>query len=70
MAWIDGGRAFDGGDVSALEQALCDEIGKAQDRHLDTVGSCGDAQQRIGDHGGEELQADGIVVVAEEFSDL
>src|SRR6266851_1005611 len=50
----------DVGDGSAGEQASADEFGEAD----------GDAQQEVGDHGGQQLQADGVGVAAEEGRDL
>lgn len=69
-AWVDWRWALDGGDVATLEEAADDEVREALDRQGDTMSAGGDAQQRIGDHRGEELEADGIVVVAEELADL
>src|SRR5262245_15923741 len=60
LAWIDGRRAFDGGDVAAIEEAAGDKVGEAQDRQGDAVKAGGDSEQHIGDHGSQELQADGI----------
>ncbi len=57
-------------DGSSGEQASADEFGEADGRHLETAVSGGDAQQQIGDHGGQQLQADGVGVAAEEGPDL
>ena len=70
VAWIDGWRSFDEGDVASVKDALGDEVGEAQDGHGDAVSARCNAQQRVGDHCGKELQADGIFVVAEELADL
>jgi hypothetical protein len=59
-------RALDGCDVAAFEQVAANEIDKAQDRCLDPVSASGNPQQGIGNHGGKQLQADGIMVVAQE----
>jgi hypothetical protein len=69
-AWVDGRGFVDGADVAALEEAQGDQIGEAQDRDLDAVAAGGDAQQRVGDHRGEELEADRVVVVAEKAADV
>jgi SAM domain (Sterile alpha motif) len=74
LAWwaarVDGRGFVDGGEVAALEEAQSDQIGEAQDRDLDAVAAGGDAQQRIGDHRGKDLEADRVVVVAEEAADV
>src|ERR1700730_16057210 len=60
----------DVGDGSSGEQTRTDKFGEADGGHLEEAVSGGDAQQQIGDHGGEELQPDGVWVVAEEGPDL
>ena len=42
---------------------------KAQGRDLDAGPAGGDAQQRVGDHRGKDLEADRVVVVAEKAAD-
>src|SRR5712671_5178441 len=69
-AWVDGWWLFNGADLAAVEQALSDEVGKSEDWNRDAVGALGDPQQRIGDHCGEELQPDCIIIVSEELADL
>jgi hypothetical protein len=69
-AWVYGWGLIDCGDVSAVEDALSDEIGESEDWDGDTMCSGCDAQEGIGDHRGEELEADGIVVVCEELTDF
>ena len=69
-AWVDGRGFVDGADMAALEEAQGDQIGEAQDRDLDGVAAGGDAQQRVGDHRGEELETDRVVVVAEKAADV
>ena len=56
--------------MSAFEEELADQIGETQKRHANLVDVGGDAQQCKGDHRGEQLQANGVVVVAEEFADF
>src|SRR5271154_4704551 len=69
-AWVDGRGFVDRAEMAAFEEAQGDQIGKAQDRDLDAVAAGGDAQQRVGDHRGKDLEADGVVVVAEEAADV
>jgi hypothetical protein len=69
-AWVDGWGFVDGADVAALEEAQGDEIGETQDRDLDAVAAGGDAQPCVGDHRGEELETDRVVVVAEKAADV
>src|SRR6266436_9556145 len=69
-AWVDGRGFLDGAEVAAFEKAQGDQIGEAEDRDFDAMAAGGDAQQRIGDHRGKDLEADGIVVVAEEAADV
>src|SRR5437764_8401014 len=68
-AWVDRRGFVDGAEVAALEEAQSDQIGEAQDRDLDAMAAGGDAQQRVGDHRGKDLEADRVVVVAEEAAD-
>ena len=68
--WVDGRGIVDGAEVAALEEAQSDQIGDAQDRDLDAMAAGGDAQQRVGDHRGKDLEADRVVVVAEEAADV
>src|SRR5258708_29019208 len=56
----------DVGDGSAGEQASADEFGEADGGDFEEAVSGGDAQQEVGDHGGQQLQADGVGVAAEE----
>src|SRR5215813_4396365 len=65
----DGRRLVDVGEWFAGEEELADEFGEAQGRHLQTMQARRDAQQQIGDHGCQDLQADGVLVVAEELAD-
>src|ERR1700682_462736 len=68
--WVDGRGFVDGGEVAALEEAQSDQIGEAQDRDLDAMAAGGEAQQRVSDHRGKDLEADGVVVVAEKAADV
>ena len=70
LAGIDGRRFVDSAIGFRDEQALADEFGEAQGRHGHAMEPRRDAQQQIGDHGGEDLQADGVVVGAEELADI
>jgi hypothetical protein len=69
-AWVDGRRLVDFGDWPSHEQALANEFGEAQGRHFDAVDAGGDAQQQVGDHGGDDLQSDGVFVAADELADI
>src|ERR1035437_1082676 len=69
-AGIDGWRFGNGSDGSPSEQELADEFGEPEWKHGDAVCPRGDAQQQIGDHRGEDLQTDGILVGAEELADI
>src|ERR1019366_8183583 len=53
--------------ICSSEQELADEFGEPEWKHGDAVCPRGDAQQQIGDHRGEDLQTDGILVGAEEL---
>ena len=70
LAWVDWRRPIDFGDGLAHEQTLADEFGKAQRRHFDAIHPRCEAQEQIGDHGGEDLQANGGLVGAEERADI
>src|SRR5690348_7879188 len=69
-ARVDGRGFFDGAEVAAFEEASGDQIGEAEDREFDAMAAGGEAQQHVGDHRGKDLQADGVVVVAEEAADV
>src|SRR5215831_11289694 len=64
--WIDGWRLVDLVERTAQEQALADEFGEAERRYGETMQARDDAQQEIGDHAGEDLQADGVFGLTEE----
>src|SRR6267154_4082549 len=57
-------------DGSSGEQASADEFGEADGGHLEEAVSGGDAQQEVGNHGGQQLQSDGVGVATEEGRDL
>ena len=69
LAGVGGWRSVDFSDRPSQKQALADEFGEAQRRHGEAMKTRRDAQQHIGDHGGEDLQADGVFVPAEELAD-
>src|SRR5215467_2980110 len=62
-------RPVDCGEVFSRKQELADEFGKAQGRQAQGIQACDDAQEEIGDQRGDDLQANGIVVVAEKLAD-
>jgi hypothetical protein len=64
------GWLIDGGEGSASEQEVADKLGKAQRQHLDAVDPCCDTQQQVGDHCGEHLQPDCVVVLTKELADV
>jgi hypothetical protein len=43
---------------------------KAQCGHFDVIETCSDTQEQVGDHRGDDLQANGVVIGAEEFADI
>src|SRR6185437_16991323 len=53
-------RFVDGGDRDALGDTVTHEIGEANGRQRRATGRGCDAQEQIGDHGGVNLQADGV----------
>jgi len=61
---------MDVGDGSPGEEELADEFGETQSRYLDVIEAGSDAQKQIGDHGGDDLEPDGVLVGAEEFADV
>ena len=68
-AWIDGRWLLDCLEVPPIQEELLDEVGESQDRYRGAMATCGDADEGISNHCGEELQAYGIVAVAEELAD-
>src|SRR5690348_16486580 len=63
-------RTSDIRNRSRREEEVGDEFGKPERQGGDTMGARCNAQQQIGDHGGEDLQPDGIVVFADELADV
>src|SRR6266481_3750258 len=63
-------RLVDAGQGSALEQARSHQVSKAQGRHGRASVARGDAQQQVGDQGGEDLHADSVFGAAEKGADL
>src|SRR6185437_10378823 len=70
LAWVDWRRLADPSDRRSGEQTLPDELGEAQVQHPQGVQTARDAQEQIGDHGGDDLQADGLVGLAHELADV
>jgi hypothetical protein len=56
-------------DGPSLESASPDEVGKAVKGQIGSAAS-GDAQEQEGDHGGEDLKADGVLGTAEKALDV
>src|SRR5262245_59964820 len=69
LARIDRWRFVDLRDHAPREHELADELSETDWRHGDVVKPRRDAQQQIGDHRGEDLQPNGILVVAEVLAD-
>lgn len=59
-------RFVDGSDGLAGEEAAGDEVGESDSGHGDAALAGGDAQQEIGDHGGDHLETDGVLGAPEE----
>src|SRR6185437_14041082 len=70
LGGVDIGRALDVGDRLACEEAGRDEVGETDCRQGNAAIAGGDAQQEIGDHGGDDLEADGVWRAAEELAQL
>src|SRR5258708_29580648 len=70
LARIDWWRGVDFGDRFSHEQALANEFSESQVRHPQGVQTPREAQEQIGDHRGDDLQADGVVVVADELAKI
>src|SRR5713226_1734826 len=68
FARIDGWRGVDFRDGFSHEQALANEFGEAQVQHFQGIQAPREAQQQIGDHRSDDLQANGVVVLAHEFA--
>src|ERR1044071_8956275 len=60
----------DVGQGDAGEEAGGDEFGEADGRYLEAALAGSDAKQQIGNHCGQELETDGVLVLAKEGSDL
>src|SRR5216683_3093551 len=68
LAGIDWWRGVDFRDGFSHEQALANEFGEAQVQHFQGIQAPREAQQQIGDHRSDDLQANGVVVLAHEFA--
>ena len=53
-------RLVNGGHGAAFEQARSNQVGKTQGEQARPAVAGGDAQQQVGDHGGKNLQANGV----------
>src|SRR5271156_6614709 len=60
----------DGGHGSTFEQACSHQVGKAQRQQARPALARGNAQKQVGDHGGENLQANGVFGTAKKASDF
>src|ERR1700720_1001125 len=70
LTWVNWRRLVDFSDWPSHEQALADEFGEAQRGHFDAIYARREAQEQIGDHCGEDLQANSVLVGAEERADI
>src|SRR6266446_9064860 len=66
----DGWRFVELGDGSAFEQAGAHEVCKAQCQQVRAAVARGDAQQQISNHGGKDLQTNGVFGTAKETADF
>src|SRR5215212_4743565 len=69
-AWVASIRFVDVEEVCSGEQARANQFGEADGGYFEAAVAGCYAQQHIGDHGGQQLQADGVGVAAEEGPDL
>src|SRR5262245_40269556 len=69
VAGVDRCRFADLRNRASREQELADELSETDWQHGDAVDPRRDAQQQIGDHRREDLQPNGVLVVAEELAD-
>src|SRR5260221_13751248 len=67
---VDRRRLVDAGDRLPHEETVADELGEADWQDGDAVQAGGDAQQYEGDHGGQDLQADGVFGSADEAPEV
>src|SRR5258708_39923256 len=70
FARIDWWRGVDFRDRFSHEQALANELSEAQVQHSQGIQAPREAQEQIGDHRGDDLQANGGVVLAHELADV
>src|SRR6266852_50735 len=68
FARIDWWRGVDFRDRFSHEQALANELSEAQVQHSQGIQTPREAQEQIGDHRGDDLQANGVVVLAHELA--
>src|SRR6266849_4059916 len=70
FARIDWWRGVDFCDRFSHEQALANEFGEAQVQHFQGIQAPGETQQQIGDHRSNDLQTNGVVVLAHELAKI
>src|SRR5258708_38413147 len=61
LARIDWWRGVDFCDRASREEALANELSEAQVQHSQGIQAPREAQEQIGDHRGDDLQANGVV---------
>src|SRR5260370_30960 len=70
LAGIDWWRGVDFRDRFSHEQALANEFGEAQLQHPQGIQTPREAQEQIGDHRSDDLQTNGVVVLAHELAEV
>src|SRR5581483_3343228 len=65
---MDFGRLVDPGDGFSGEDAGFDEFGEADGGDGAAAVAGGDAQEQISDHGGDDLETNGVFAAAKEFA--
>src|SRR5690349_18756985 len=70
LARVDWRRGVDFRDRFSHEQALANELSEAQVQYSQGIQALHEAQQQIGDHRGDDLQTNGVVVPAHELAEV
>src|SRR6266436_4597985 len=70
LAGIDWRKLVDFRDRNSRKKALANQFSEAQIQHSQGIQSPGEAQEQIGDHRSDDLQTDGVVVLAHELAKI
>src|ERR1700681_3293591 len=70
FAWIDRWWGVDFRDRFSHEQALANEFGEAQLQHPYGIQTPRETQEQVGDHRSDDLQTNGVVVLAHELAEV